>query len=138
MKKVVAILLSAVLLFGVFGCEDKRVELVECLNELKAQDVESVKGWSEGNDLFKVSDEQAERLIELLNRVSKEIVTENRDLRGTTPLFGVIIETKQYEISIIESIAPYGALEVAFTGTQFWIADAEMRKVVEKAARVEK
>ena len=138
MKKVIAFLISAVLLFSVFGCEDKRVELVEYLNELKSEDIESVKGWSEGKGLFKVSDEQADRLIVLLNRVSKEIVTENRDLCGTTPLFGVIIETKQYRISIIESIAPYGALEVAFNGTQFWIDDDEMRKAVEEAARVEK
>ena len=50
----------------------------------------------------------------------------------------MIIETKQYRISIIESIAPYGALEVAFNGTQFWIDDDEMRKAVEEAARVEK
>ncbi len=78
-------------------------------------------------------------LVTLLNELTNDDFTENSELTGGTPTYGLIIQTvegNRYYLN--ESIAPAGDLELNYGDKLWWIDDKELSAFVVGAASVKK
>lgn len=103
--------------------------------ELSTEHVTGVVPWtavpgSGESDFPKLSDEETDTLVRLLNALKRGDFTENSELTGGTPTYGLRIQTSAGTYHLNESIAPAGALEMRYNDTQWWIDSVELTEFV--------
>jgi len=88
---------------------------------LDAGDVTGAVCWRIDGTETTLTEEETSELLRLLNALEKDDFTENSQLSGATPTFGLTIETPEDKYYITESVAPAGALEINYGNSQWWI-----------------
>ncbi len=100
--------------------------------DLSQESVTSVELW-EANDLRPLSADEITTLVSILNSLKQENFTENKDLVGGTPGYGLRIITSSGEYDLNESIAPAGAFEMSYGDKQWWIDSAALYELWDSA-----
>ena len=103
--------------------------------ELEQKNILSVAPWRHDEAYIAFSplnDVETLELIELLKGLPKDSFTENKQLAGITPTFGIQITTASGICRINEANAPNGALEIICDETQWWIDSAELAAFVRR------
>lgn len=125
----VAVLLIAAVAVGCTFTGAKRTEGPwNWSQELSSENVTGVVPWaavpgSSESDLPKLSGEETDTLVRLLNSLKRGDFTENSGLTGETPNYGLRIQTSAGTYHLNESIAPAGALEMSYNDKQWWISN---------------
>lgn len=86
-------------------------------------DINSATPWSEGKTFDALNDSQMRDLVKLLNKLTQDSFTENKDLTGGTPAFGIEIVIGSESYSINEYNGPNGKLELVRYNEAQWIID---------------
>ena len=60
-------------------------------------------------------------LVKLLNALTQDDFTKNKDLAGSTSEYGILVVGVDEDYSIFESIGPCGALEISYLNKRWWI-----------------
>ena len=132
MKKLIVLAFSVVCVLCLAGCSVKEATVWDWAQGLKQEDIVSASPWGEGNNFDALSQEETTELVILINNLTKNCFTENRDLEGGTPTFGIQIDTATKTFYINESIAPSGALEIEYDKTMWWIDNTELLDFIRK------
>ena len=97
---------------------------------LTSEDITSMTLWSDKGDIS-LTDEETADFVRILNALTKKDFTENAQLTGGTPAYGLTVQTLDGEYYIIESIAPSGSLEIVGHGDkQWWIDDDALTEFI--------
>lgn len=136
MKKLAAAALAVLCVFGLAGCFSNEVTIWEWAQNLEQENIISVIPRSGvDSDAYiefeSLTDEETLELVALLNGLTKDNFTENKDLRGITPTFHLEINTASETYYINESGAPDGALEMKYHDKQWWIDNAALTEFVQ-------
>lgn len=104
---------------------------------LTSEDISSVELWSDRGNVSLTDGEHAD-FVRILNALEKKDFTENGQLTGGTPTYGLTVQTSDGEYHISESIAPSGSLEMGYGDKQWWIDNdaltAFIRTLLEQSA----
>lgn len=141
-KNLIAILMILVYAFGLFGCADKEAKIWEWAQALGQADIVCVTPWNQDkinqDDAFAPLDEKETlELITLLNGLTKDSFTENKNLTGGTPTYGLEITLGLEVHHLNEAIGPQGLLEVSYNEKLWWIDDAELSAFVQRVTTEE-
>ena len=98
---------------------------------LNPDDITSAVPWNDNNDIEILSSDEIETFTSLMNGLNKSDFTENKQLAGGTPEYGLRLQTPEGNYNINQSIAPYGALEIKYAGKQWWIESDELDSFVQ-------
>lgn len=137
MKKLIALLLTLVCVSGLVGCSNEETTVWDWAQELNQEDVISVTPWrhdDEHKEFDTLSDEETLELVTLLNDLTEDSFTENKNLAGGTPAFGIQIDIASETYYINESISPNGALEIRYSEKMWWIDNVELLDFVQRVA----
>lgn len=103
---------------------------------LTAEDItSSVILWDGDGDNAALTDEESTDLVGILNALEKGDFTENTQLTGGTPTYGLTVQTSDGEYHINESIAPSGSLEMNYRDSQWWIDNDELTAFIKALLR---
>ena len=105
----------------------------ELTNKISEDNISYVSAWATHTVRDFNKDETA-RLVQLLNRLKRSNFTENTELAGITPEYGLRIYYNDSVIKINHAESPYGSLEMTigdgndqrFSDTQWWIDNAAL------------
>ena len=122
MKRLIILATALVCVLGLVGCSEKEPAIWDWTKELEREDIVSVTPWSEENSFEALDDAATLDLVVLLNNLTKENFTENKDLTGGTPAFGIRISLASETFNINQSIHPNGALEIKYR-EKMWLID---------------
>lgn len=86
---------------------------------LASEDITSVELWSDKGNVS-LTDGECADFVRILNALEKKDFTENSQLAGGTPTYGLTVQTSDGEYHINESIAPSGSLEIVGYGDKQW------------------
>lgn len=86
--------------------------------------------WNSDGSNTTLNDEESAELVEILNTLRKEKFTENTELSGGTPSYGLTVQTADGEYHINESIAAFGSLEMSYGDSLWWIENNELTAFV--------
>ena len=140
MKKLTAFVLVVLWVFGLVGCSNNEVKIWEWTQNLEQEDIISAIPRS-GVDSDKriefepLNDAETLELVTLLNGLTKDSFTENKDLRGITPTFHLEIKIASETYYINEAGAPDGALEMKYHEKQWWIDNAALTEFVKTVTK---
>ena len=135
MKKLITLVCCLLFVLGLAGCGSKEAQVWEWAQGLSQEDLVRVTPRSQEHDtLPPLNEEYIPELVALLNDLSKDNFTENKKLAGSTPTFGITIETASEIYHINEAIGPYGALEITYHEKLWWIDYAELSDFVQRVA----
>ncbi len=102
--------------------------------KLTAEDIRSAAAWAHVPEWeqAELSGEDAAKLAALLGDLDRDDFRENRQMGGSTPGYGILIETADVTYRIDQSIAPCGELEISCMGDDrsWWIDDDELAAFV--------
>lgn len=96
---------------------------------LTSEEITSVTLWGDNGNVT-LTDEESADLVRRLNALEKRDFTENDQLTGGTPTYGLTVQTANGEYNINESIAPAGSLEMNYGDKQWWIDDDDLEKFI--------
>lgn len=105
---------------------------------LTSEDIASVELWSDKGNVSLTDGERAD-FVRILNALEMKDFTENTQLTGGTPTYGLTVQTANGEYHINESIAPSGSLEMVGYGDKQWWIDNDalaefIRTLLEQSA----
>lgn len=89
--------------------------------ELKLEQVLSVTAWQSGGDLRELTEDQTESLVMLLNNLSREDFTENRQSEHEAVPFGIRIETVEGPFILNDSSSPNTPLAFSNEDANWWV-----------------
>ncbi|HHX36737.1 MAG TPA: M56 family metallopeptidase [Clostridiaceae bacterium] len=89
----------------------------------------SAEAWS-GSSFYVLSYDETQELSQLINVLDKGSFTENTELVGGTPEYGIIINVEDTKYNLNESIAPAGSLEMEYEGKMWWIDSEELNSFI--------
>ena len=127
MKKCIAFALAMICVLGLVGCSNKEANKEATVwgwaQGLNQKDITSATPWSQGKTFEALDGAERRELVRLLNKLTKDSFTENENLTGGTPLFGIeiVIGSATYHIS--EYNGPNGRLEIVMYNEEQWIID---------------
>ncbi len=112
------------------GCSNNdKSKLVEWLHELAAEQVE-IYIWNLQDNLtemkVELTAEEEQVLISILNELTTEDITWNKQLAGITPEYGFHLITGDDEYYINQAEAPHGQTEISFRGKLWWLDSTEL------------
>jgi len=96
---------------------------------LTSEEITSVTLWRDNGNVT-LTDEESADLVQFLNALEKRDFTENDQLTGGTPTYGLTVQTANGEYHINESIAPSGSLEMSYGDSLWWIDNDELAAFV--------
>lgn len=141
MKKVIALVLSLVCVIGLVGCSNNKVKVWDWAQNLKQDDIVSVKPWHQDKEYIEsepLSDEEVIEFVALLNKLTKKSFTQNKKGVGITPTVGMQIELSSGTCVLNYAPSPngkYGMLEISFLGDDemlWWVDSVELLTFFEK------
>ena len=112
---------------GVVRLSVERAMVWEWAQEIKRADITYATPWSESKTFEALNETETRGLVILLNKLTKDSFTENKELTGGTPSFGVeiVIGSECYYVN--EYNGPNGRLElVRYNGKQWIIDNADL------------
>ncbi len=115
------LLLTFVLAMAGCGSGNQKGDPWVWVQALKADDISSVAIWYDNEEQVALSPDEIAKLITLLNDLKQSDFTENEELTGGTPAYGVQITTADDTYYINEAIAPSGTLEIKYGEKMWWI-----------------
>ena len=90
---------------------------------LNPKDITSATPWSQDKTFEALDGAERRELVRLLNKLTKDSFTENENLTGGTPLFGIEIVIGSATYHINEYNGPNGRLEMVMYNEKQWIID---------------
>jgi len=127
MKKCISFVLVMICVLGLVGCSNKEANKEATVwgwaQGLNQKDITSSTPWSQDKTFEALNGAERRELVRLLNKLTKDSFTENENLTGGTPLFGieVVIGSATYHIN--EYNGPNGRLEMVRYNEKQWIID---------------
>ena len=132
MKKLIALVLALVCALSFVGCSNNETTVWDWAQGLNQEDIVRATPWGEDNTFEVLNGAETLDLVMLLNKLSKDSFTENKDLVGGTPTFGIQIDIASETYYINESISQDGALEIKYNEKMWWIDSAELFNFVQR------
>ena len=127
MKKCIAFALAMICVLSLVGCSNKEANKEATVwgwaQGLNQKDITSATSWSQGKTFDALNGAEKRELVRLLNKLTKDSFTENENLTGGTPLFGIRIMIGSAIYSISEYNGPNGRLEMVMYNEKQWIID---------------
>ena len=101
----------------------KEATVWEWAQEISKKDITCATPWSEGKTFEALNGAETRDLVTLLNKLTKDSFTENKNLTGGTPTFGIeiVIDSETYYVN--EYNGPNGRLEMVWYNEKQWIID---------------
>ena len=122
MKKCIAFVLATIFVISLIGCSNEETTVWDWAQGLKQEDITCATPWCEDKKFEALNGAVTLDLVMLLNKLTKDNFTENKDLTGGTPTFGIEIVIGSETYYINEYNGPNGALEIKHNEKQ-WIID---------------
>lgn len=132
MKKLIGLVLTLVCVLSLVGCSNEEATVWGWAQGLNQEDIVRATPWCEDNTFEALNGAQTLDLVMLLNKLSKDSFTENKDLVGGTPTFGIQIDIASETYYINESISQDGALEIKYNEKMWWIDNTELFDFVQR------
>ena len=132
MKKLIVLVLALICILSLIGCSNDKTKVWDWAQGLNQEDITSAtpRRLGEADKAFEpLSDAETIELVLLLNKLTKDSFTENKDLVGITPVVGIQIKlaSETYNINYAPSpYGKYGALEMGYNEKMWWIDDAAL------------
>ena len=127
MKKCIAFALAMICVLSLVGCSNKEANKEATVwgwaQGLNQKDITSATPWSQGKTFDALNGAERRELVRLLNKLTKDSFTENENLAGGTPLFGIEIVIGSATYHINEYNGPNGRLEMVRYNEKQWIID---------------
>ncbi len=120
---------------GVVRLSVARAMVWDWAQEIKQADITYATPWSESKTFEALNEAETRDLVMLLNKLTKDSFTENKELTGGTPSFGVeiVIGSECYYVN--EYNGPNGRLElVRYNGKQWIIDNADLFAFIQEIA----
>ena len=142
MKRLTAFVLVVLSVFAFVGCSGNEEKVWQWAQNLTQEDIISAIPRSgvdsdECIEFEPLNDAETLELVTLLNGLTKDSFTENKDLRGITPTFHLEIKIGSETYYINEANAPDGVLEMKYQEKQWWIDDAALTEFVKKVTNTQ-
>ena len=138
MKKLITFIFALICVLGLAGCSGSEAKVWEWTAGLMEEDITAVTPWchdAERKEFDPLNDAQTLELVTLLNKLTKKSFTENKQLVGVTPTFGIQIETASQTYHINYSPSPYGkygTLEIEYLEKLWWIDSSELSSFIQE------
>ncbi len=127
MKKCIAFALAMICVLSLVGCSNKEANKEATVwgwaQGLNQKDITSATPWSQGKTFEALNGAERRELVRLLNKLTKDSFTENENLTGGTPLFGIEIVIGSATYYINEYNGPNGKMEMGMYNEKQWIID---------------
>lgn len=127
MKKCIAFALAMICVLSLVGCsnkeENKEATVWGWAQGVNQKDITSATPWSQDKTFETLDGAERRELVKLLNKLTKDSFTENENLAGGTPLFGIEIVIGSATYHINEYNGPNGRLEMVRYNEKQWIID---------------
>lgn len=94
----------------------------------------SVYIWYSTNNEKQLTDTEKETLVSMLNSLKQGNFTQNKELAGITPDYGLRITTDGAEYYINEADTQSGSFEMNYDGKQWWIGSDELHSFISALA----
>ena len=127
MKKCIAFALAMIYVLSLAGCSNKEANKEATVwgwaQGVNQKDITSATPWSQDKTFEALDGAERRELVRLLNKLTKDSFTENENLTGGTPLFGIEIVIGSATYNINEYNGPNGRLEMVMYNEKQWIID---------------
>ena len=127
MKKCITFVLVMICVLGLVGCSNKEANKEATVwgwaQGLNPKDITSATPWSQNKTFEALNGAERRELVRLLNKLTKDSFTENENLSGGTPLFGIEIVIGSATYNISDYHGPKGRLEIVMYNEEQWIID---------------
>lgn len=131
MKKWIALVLVFGCVFCLAQCTGEKAQVSEWARGLSRADIDSAEPWQ---TLEPLNEEETQKLVTLLNKLTTSSFTENKTLAGGTPEYGISIHIASETYHLNESIHPKGSLEIGYQGKLWLIDNRELADFVRTVA----
>ena len=130
MKKVITTFIAILGIVLLVGCRlnADKAELLDWMHSLNEDNIE-VYFWSYDMATEQLlSAKDAQTLMSIFAAINIENLTENKELAGSTPEYGLRLVVNEKSYYLIQADAPKGQCEISFHNKQWWIESVELRK----------
>ena len=136
MKKLIAFVCAMAFVLSLVGCGNTERMVWDWTQGLSQEDIACVTPWNddpwlEDNAFEALNHAEILTLVVLLNKLTKDSFTENKNLAGITPTFGIGIMIASETYYINEADSPWGSLEIKYNEKMWWIDNAELLDFVQ-------
>lgn len=133
-KKVIALILALIFVSGLAGCSEKKPTVYDWAQGLNQEDITSATPWRQDEAFEPLNETETLELVSLLNKLTENSFTENKHLRGGTPVFGIEIVSASETFYLNESNGPNGALEMSYGEKLWWIDSVELYDFLQRVS----
>ena len=126
MKKIISItfIFSIIILLVGCGPYGSKAKLLDWLHSVSHDDIEAYFWRNNAEHLLSSNDLQSRMII--FNDIKIEDLTENKELAGITPEYGLRLIVNEQDYHINQADAPGGQSEISFRNKQWWIENTEL------------
>lgn len=103
--------------------------LAKWAQTLKAENVTEAYVWSNTGEL-PLTQEQIATVVAQINTITEDQLTQNKELAGITPEYGLRLYCGETEYNINQADAPGGGLEMRYGNAQWWIEAPELQTLL--------
>jgi hypothetical protein len=132
MKRLIVSVLALICILSLIGCSNDKTKVWDWAQGLNQEDITSATPLcldASDKEFEPLSEAETIELVTLLNKLTKDSFTENKDLVGITPVVGIQIKLASETYYINYAPSPhgkYGALEMRYNEKMWWIDDAAL------------
>ena len=130
MKKIITIPLACIgIIMLLFGCSvnGDKAELLDWMHSLSKDNMEAYFCSDYMNAEQSLSTEDVQTLISIFAAIDIENLTENKELAGITPEYGLRLVVNEKSYYIAQADAPKGQSEISLQNKQWWIESTELK-----------
>ena len=124
--------MELICVLGLVGCSEKKPAVWDWAQGLNQEDITCATPWSEDKTFEALNGAETLDLVMLLNKLTKDSFTENKNLSAGTPAFGIQIDITSENHYINQSISQNGTLEIKYNEKMWMIDNAELFDFVQR------